>query len=567
MILAGCVQSSVWAYDYKPYPVYLGVNPSTTGAINCGNFGYWSGPTLAPNGSIYCLPLAGYENGVAIQSIAKITPGSMNGDGVDYTSASISFISDGVAGRPTIPNFASPGTTTSTRYKSKGVLAPNGRLYFLPNGNGGSPFITTILSLDPSTDTWDLKDFATIATETGATAAGMAFSGGLLDTSGEWIYFLPDNNVTMRMAPRSVAGGWTNPSNPSTISDLYQVGYFTGANGLRFAAGVTTGNENPYSLPFDVNNLRLTIPPNATNASISSPSTNRYGNRFSNAVVHPNGKIYILGGSSNYIFILDPTKWGTRNEFYSSNALYKPNNASLAGFTQHQKAVVEKLKTGQSPSSLKIYLMSTSYNSSVAVSPTTLLGDMVLNPATDTITNTGISKNVVLNNSNSATINTSPVIFSNGVSVQTYTVGSNGGYINFLCTGDDFTSNKTTSVLGSAFEINQYYISGFGGNTNTTLGPTYTSIYNINGNAQATGRTGGSVPLGGAFKGMTIFVGGDNYGSTSKKYGGEHVSIKGFAPDVTYFNHTADDDDIYTIPSDLSTLGTSLYNTYFNSGF
>ena len=45
---------------------------------------------------------------------------------------------------------------------------------------------------------------------------------------------------------------------------------------------------------------------------------------------------------------------------------------------------------------------------------------------------------------------------------------------------------------------------------------------------------------------------------------GEIISVKGYSPFTRYFNYTNDDKLIYEIPSDLTDLSNSLYNSYFN---
>lgn len=564
MLALGSFQSSTWAYDYRPYTVYLGALTAGNTTIYQPNMGYWGTPTLAPNGSIYCLPLAAAESpsGTLIQKIAKVDPGTMNTDSTNYTSATVSFIADNASGRPTIPN-GPPTSTTTRRYKSKGILAPNGRLYFFPDGN---TTVTTpsILSLNPNDDTWDLKSYTDIATATGATLAGMGFAGGILHSSGEWIYFIPSNNVTMRMAPRSVSGGWTNPSNASTTDDLYEVGYFTGAASRRFMFNATSpvaaGGEATFKYPIGSDGSRLGGVANST--STSTPVQTGYNLRIGSGIMHPNGKIYMGGGATRWIFIMDPNNWGTITEIYSKTSLY---TNTVSANTQYLRFVLEKKKTNQDPTTLKIYLPSTSFNANQPTTPSTTLGDLELDPTNDSLSNTGILKGVPIANATSGIINVTPVIMSNGVTIQTYPAAVNGGIINIIATGDDYGSNVKKALTGESFQSNNYMLTGFGGGEKLYNND---AIYNTNGNYSTTGRSGTSIPLGGSLKGKTIVIGGDNpAGGRTRNLSGEIISIKGYAPGVTFFNHTSDDDDIYTIPTDLSTLGTSLYNSYFNTPF
>jgi hypothetical protein len=54
--------------------------------------------------------------------------------------------------------------------------------------------------------------------------------------------------------------------------------------------------------------------------------------------------------------------------------------------------------------------------------------------------------------------------------------------------------------------------------------------------------------------------------NASTSTGGSIVSVKGYYPRIKYFDSTYVD-DLYKIPSDLSTLPTSRWNSYCNKPF
>ena len=139
MLAAGSFKSSKWGYD-----MYMPTNGNWYSSITSwsSNISLWSAPTLAPNGFIYMLPTTNYVNGgaVTLNGVLVLNPGSTNRDAP--TSSYVE--ADGSANKPDIP-LDGTETTYANRYLSKGILAPNGLIYFIPSGTNKN-----FLILDPN---------------------------------------------------------------------------------------------------------------------------------------------------------------------------------------------------------------------------------------------------------------------------------------------------------------------------------------------------------------------------------------------------------------------------------
>ena len=545
MILPGIIHSSIWAYGSHDYPKYLGI---TTSLPNQPQMGCWSSPTLAPNGKVYCLPVATIMADTStLQKIAVITPGSPNTSTTNYTASTISFIdADGSPGRPLIP---SSGGTNSTwrRYGQKGILAPNGLLYFLPESE------SSLFILDPTSETWDLKTFTDIETETGLTSGSIpafSFKSAVLGQDG-YIYLIPNRAVTIRIAPRNTA---VNPGS----TDVYEKGYYDNTTDLkkfRKISGAITA-QSMYHYPKSSSGVQLTTTQNAQ-------TTTTYVGDIAMGIQHPNGKIYMGGGFTRWIFILDPANWGQSNEIYSTADLnmssYLLDGGGSAKAFSKDLTLLKK-QTGQSTTSLKMqYITDTYVLASGTQAYTQLLQSLEIDPTTNTVTpitscfplNT--SGNSGNNLGNTGGILSTRIQFPTGLILKN--VESAGSYARYVLGGDsqgvssnyqNYVRNSTSSILAGLAQV---------GNISTN--PLF--AYSIGGYS----RIGGSVIPPNEKSAITIIVGAE--GATVNNRSGEIVSIKEYSPETTYFSYTEDDKDLYQIPSDLTTLPTSLYNSYCNT--
>ena len=365
MFAAGSIKTSKWGWDFKGYTERYDPSYSQTG----GTVGAWSPLTLAPNGFYYALPRVWVKNGgLPANDVLCFKPGKSNNKTNKWEPAQIILVPAGSGQKqPNLPSFW-PNTIASQQYRfpSKGVLAPNGLIYFF--GINERSYVRLTPQADPNANTltatqWDVFKYNQTSPQIDPTgdgttsASGSFYSGGILGRDG-YIYLIPSTTITnsnfpsnfvrqrtVRIAPRNTA---INPNN----EDVIELGYYNTSTGVRVF------NRNyvpprPYAWGIDINGTELTVPSDLT-ATAYGP----VGNSLSNGIVHPNGKIYLFGGASKRIYILDPTKWGLNTEIYTNNNIYIPNVLSASPgrgwFGQGFTATLEKLRPGQDPNTLKI---------------------------------------------------------------------------------------------------------------------------------------------------------------------------------------------------------------------
>lgn len=330
MFIAGSISSSaIWGYAND----YVRLHNDETAILHDFNYsGHTTGDlghaTLAPDGLIYVPPSGNFKtDGVtAVNEIIVIDPGNSN-DGAKKWSRAKAFrvAATGSATRPNIPLTQSV-TVPRDRYPTKGILADNGKIYFIP-GNIKYMMVLTPTGLDSGTGlptaTWEFVDMATTFCYSSVTGAlttskatdtvvsgepsGLNYMGGVLGTDG-WIYLVPYASTKLvRFAPRSTST-WTNPLNSSTTSERFEVGYWDGlTNATRINFG--TGYYN-------------TLPNNSGTTA----------KKFSGGICFDSSTIYLTPAESNYIFKIVLSAWGTSSEFVT-NTTNGLNLTLVPGFT------------------------------------------------------------------------------------------------------------------------------------------------------------------------------------------------------------------------------------------
>jgi hypothetical protein len=381
MFAAGSIKSSKWGWDVKGYtPNY------DTSYTFSSTSGFWSPLTLAPNGFYYALPRVWYKStGVLANDVLCFKPGNSNNKDNKWTPAQSILVPatgtvDNPGKQPLLPSESASALGGSQyRFPSKGVLAPNGKLYFF--GMTEKYYVVLTPQEDPDANPttiatqWQNVKYSTTnpQIDIGAANSGSFYSGGILGSDG-YIYLIPSPTAgnlnfagntfrqrNVRIAPRNTAVNSTN-------IDIVELGYYNGSSASRIFNPAPSG---PYHPGVDITGTLLTAPTNMSGSEIYGNSTTGnklYGSAIANGITHPNGKTYLFGGASKRVYILDPTKWGTSSEIYTSNTLYFPNllagnpsrgwyNASdsSTNFGSGFTATLEKLKPGQDPQTLKIY--------------------------------------------------------------------------------------------------------------------------------------------------------------------------------------------------------------------
>jgi hypothetical protein len=159
-----------------------------------------------------------------------------------------------------------------------GVLAPNGKIYGIPNGNN------SVLIIDPVTNT---ADDSTIQVPVGSSK----WDGGVLAPNGK-IYGIPFNSPSVLIIDPE-----TNTADTTTI----QVPAFGG-----WLGGVLAPNGKIYGIP-NASNKVLIIDPSTNTVDYNTITLGGSGNR--GGVLGSDGKIYTVPGpnaTSNAVYIIDP---------------------------------------------------------------------------------------------------------------------------------------------------------------------------------------------------------------------------------------------------------------------
>lgn len=518
MLAAGSFKSSKWGTDiWQPqHQWWYSSITSVASTIGC-----WSSPTLAPDGNLYCLPTTNqYNASVTLDGILMITPGSTSTDAPSST-----FLPSGGVNKPTIP-LASISAGNQSRYIAKGVLAPNGKIYFCPGpGNTVTPNFL-ILTPDGVNSTWEIKNFTTIAGFP-ATASNATFSGGVLGTDGH-IYLIPTGAISCRIKPRNTS---INPLN----NDIYEVGFWTGATGKNWIT-----SNGGFLRPTDYNtSLQL-----SSSNPVIPQVPNKADGYLRDAIVHPNGKIYIFPmnskAESRYIFILDPTKWNTIAEISTLPSLALPTSGTGQGPDGNFSNVfLEKPKAGQELSTLKMYATySGKFNT--GVSTNAYRKTLVLDPVTNTWTLNGgqfdLSGNIA--SQPSFQLANGMITAVTGINVSGVTNTPNIGQV--ILTGNDVSENKL-------LDINKNIIYN---DTEANLIRNKFGLYNGGSTSYGSG-----IPItSGNAKGKTIFSGPNG--------GGFLTSVKGYHPNIKYFGYTT---NYGTFTSSIY-VDEGLYMEFINDG-
>ena len=545
MLASASFKSSKWGYSvYKPANNSFN-NSDHTFASPSSNFGLWSTPTLGPDGYIYMLPTSDIAtvNGVVntnLQGILIVNPLTSNSQGNVKYQNPISVYS--TAGN-VIPVGSSPAVYGSRiRFASRGVLAPNGKIYFIGLSQKG----VVILTPNGFSSTWEYKTFDQMFGGTFSTSA--SFSGGVLGQDGK-IYLIPTGNVTARIDP---------------TTDTISYGYWNGSSGKSWNTGLVPSNGFGYPR----NSSGVVIPPPTNVPAVNSAAGSKLF-ALKDAISHPDGKIYMFpydpsatsAGGSRWIFILNPANWDNVNEIYSASSLAFPistDPASPSGsdgvFGTCENIFLEKRKTGQSLTSLKIYAMY--YGNGVSPYSTTTWTSNYPNAKMVEFDPTNNTWSLVGNITNLQSISNNGQVSKPGFQLA-------NGHITSMISFVSGTQTANIVVTGDSSPSGVKYVD----NTKDVIGSvSETGLFNVSyGNPpNSSGSYGGGVVLTGAGLGKNIFNGGMPGSSTSA--GGSIVSVKGYYPGIKYFDSTYVD-DLYKIPSDLNTLVTSRWNFYCNKPF
>jgi hypothetical protein len=560
MFAAGSIKASKWGWSVKTYPSRYG-DMSAQGST----VGYFTGGCLAPNGLIYCLPTFR-----GAQFVTVIKPGKSNSKTGKWEPATITNVpATGTAKNALLPDITQTQASLQRRFANRGILAPNGLIYFFGFIANGyvvvKPQDNPDFNITQSTE-WKVVTYASVGLEPVANASG--YGGGFLHTDGK-IYLLPQyfgttgsSAAIARITPRSdyqsadtiqKSAYWSPlPNSTNDVRRYFPLGSVN-VSGI-FARPVDINGAEIIPIPADTHRPTYM----STNSGVGPMPT------IGDAISHPNGNIYIFGGARNaYVLKVktDDATWNsnsnvTGNILYTSNALRVPNNLPN-GYTgelglqgSFMSGSIEKLKLGQNPETAKIYLhyAGTWINDSSITNPTFFQNNytrtIVFDPLTETFQNIGEPVTTRLTDQQPWNLKP-PVKMANG---HTFCVS-----IPYDTDGNQVADKNIYGQLIVSGEISNI--------PNKIIGPTSTrSILNTSQNKTISELCYGNInpvtnqgshALTGSSLGKT-FV-------TAPWAAFEITSVKGFYPNIKYFNYN--DNQNYSFNSDIKTYTGITFNS------
>jgi hypothetical protein len=197
---------------------------------------------------------------------------TMTGDYTDATAETSGFTVTKVAD--------GSGNLTGTLKWYGGVLAPNGKIYCVPNS------ATEVLIIDPATNTTDRTSIST------GLSGSNKWYGGVLAPNGK-IYCVPRNAEEVLIIDPT-----TNTADRTSIS--------TGLSGSnKWFGGVLAPNGKIYCVPDSAEEV-LIIDPTTNTADRTSITGLSGSEKWYGGVLAPNGKIYCVPRNAEEVLIIDP---------------------------------------------------------------------------------------------------------------------------------------------------------------------------------------------------------------------------------------------------------------------
>lgn len=547
MISLATHQSAIWGYDSKLS--YDATSFTYTGSVSY--MGAWTTPTLAPNGKLYSIltctdtNITGSTNAYVI---AIITPNNANHTSTNWSAATVEYITaNGSANRPYWNAPYSPTNSALLRFSQKGIVAANGKIYFMPfDGQlvaGELPKWVVLTPGDATTTTWEVVSFSNVSNVSGGL-------GGCVAGKDGYLYVLPNVDKTtnattycpfFRIHPKNVTiNGVT-----ATVDTAY-LGYWTGAPSRRlFADYLNTLTWR--------NSVGVTATDTATGAVSKSYDTDSSSGTFADIIVHANGNIYLLPRQSGRgrIFYIKTANFGTAQEICSETGLHINQLAGGAGtglyLTCHAGFLASKQGLPlENNSLLQLFIIPNVVTIASTVYTGNFLKILVLNAATNTLTALDYSPQNSAGSGSSENLMTAFPTANGTIMVNNIGSGLSKS-LDQLITGKDVAGSyklvlgsNTTSIIAGAqgFIVNEFGI----------------------GNAASRRRDFSSYHVGDKLS-KTLVV-------TNRLKITELLPVKGYHPDVTYFDsylsEPTDANSMYDFPTNITTTPLSLYNSQKN---
>jgi len=328
------IQSSVWGWTNKALDLTGVANSSVA-------YGEFTGYTVADDGYAYAIPL-NPAGATLVNKVMVLSPGTCNTRYSDYTQPSGSFVT--ADGGPTKPNFTAGAQIIS----SKGILAPNGKIYYARLDATG----LCILTPNNGDCTWEFYTFTnsvpgggvpigtsiqlSAASSMGGITVGMQVSVSDNDDTKGVLNQDYDTTITavntitkvitvdyppavpLSSKPLLIGAFSKKPTN--TYSTLTSGQYRGRMNNYFEKSFISTDYASSNSVNY--NTIRN---PQANALSLSNESGT---NPLYTAFLDPNpssNKIYIFPHAGTQIWWLDPDNWDNRFAFHTSKNLSLTN--------------------------------------------------------------------------------------------------------------------------------------------------------------------------------------------------------------------------------------------------
>ena len=536
-------QAATWGYSFLQHPA-LNVSGSSDSYI-----GLFTKPILAPDGNMYAISLHDQTivNGVTYNGVfLKITPGTSNSSTTNWSIATFSYIpANGTATDDNGFGKVSWSVGTNTVTFNTGVLATNGLIYFPPNNS------TNWVVFNPATERWKITN--QYRPSNVGSIGQYTINCAVLGTDNR-IYALGGNSTkAFRITTSTLAAN-------DTIEDSYYGQFYGTSSPLGNTTTLTWKDSNNTTYTDTVAGLggQTAAYPYAYGTSVY-----RNLNRSHHVLVHPSGKIFMLPAKGRgRIFYIDIANWGNNREIVSEPNYYIQNvSGSETEAFEGAYLVLEKPRdNNHDVSSLKIYIISacTPINSLVSGA----LGNQyastklfVIDPVLKTMSSVdmGYSKNIATANE------------YRGMGARI--VLPNGFAMAYNCYKGSFQINRQGGVIITGKDVPNTITTGANFITTSNKSPFYENNINVISNKLTNlslvspGYSGinGSCTPSWPHNGKTIVY-------TNSKSIIEIVSVKGYGPDITNFNFSERDKLNYQLtPSNLSTLGSTIYNSQYNN--
>jgi hypothetical protein len=543
MISLGIHQAATWGYSTYPHPTI-----STSDITGSNDYiGAFTKPTLAPNGNMYAiLGAVSMDIGGTYKAfvIMKITPNTSNTGTANWQAATISYITADTGLAPLPNGFARPewgapvsisgGVSDNALFRfNTGILASNGLIYFPPVqcGSGNNYWVI----LDPAIDRWKVTNLLRPSGTTSIT--NRTIGCAVLGTDNK-IYAIGGLGAKAFRITTSVNAG------SDTVEDSFHTNFST-TNPM--STTTMTWRDSANNLYTDLASVENVT--QAYNDAFMGAVSYAVFNRVTDAITHPSGKIFLIPMvGRGRVFYIDQSAWGTSLELVSAPGL---STADIPGYGRKTLscyyAFIEKPRSADhNILTLKIFLVPRLPYGVNALNTT--LDAFMIDPVTNEMT--PIDMNYT-NNAGSQTYQSFSKrhTLPNGMSISYNRLSTSGAARQggMMLTGWDVPSTDTDAVRTIVAD-EKGILQDQTLHTLATTAPGFTGV-------------GGGMSAKWPHNGKYIAMLDPVQNNVNIM---ELVSVKGYGPDITNFNFTSRDQTEYQIPTSLSQLGPSVYNSQFN---